>query len=96
MYAGRIVEDAAAGLLYRDPQHPYSAELLRCVPNLSGPRLERLPTLAGQPPRPQDPDLGCAFAPRCPRASERCRAERPVLEQRVGGAWVACHHPLTS
>jgi oligopeptide transport system ATP-binding protein len=101
MYAGRIVESAGAVELFQHAQHPYTAELLKCIPSLSGPRLERLPTLAGQPPRPGDSLQGCAFAPRCPRAAERCRVERPLLED-VGNAngsgnarRVACHFPLS-
>ncbi|MGC1523877.1 MAG: ABC transporter ATP-binding protein, partial [Steroidobacteraceae bacterium] len=73
MYAGRIVESSGAGALFARPLHPYTAELLKCIPNLSGPRLERLPTLPGQPPRPGEAFLGCAFAPRCARAAQRCR-----------------------
>jgi oligopeptide transport system ATP-binding protein len=94
MYAGRIVENAAADDLLLRPRHPYSAELLKCVPSLSGPRLARMPTLAGQPPQPGEALQACPFAPRCPRAAERCRVERPVLE---GSAMsqVACHFPLS-
>jgi oligopeptide transport system ATP-binding protein len=95
MYAGRIVESAGAVELFRHALHPYTAELLNCIPSLSGPRLERLPTLAGQPPQPGDSFEGCAFAPRCPRAAARCRVERPVLSESSGGAQVACHHPLS-
>jgi oligopeptide transport system ATP-binding protein len=80
MYAGRIVESADSAELFRHARHPYTAELLKCIPRLSGPRLERLPTLAGQPPQPEDSLPGCAFAPRCPRAAERCRSERPLLQ----------------
>jgi oligopeptide transport system ATP-binding protein len=79
MYAGRMVESANSADLFRHPRHPYTAELLKCVPSLSGPRLERLPTLPGQPPRAGESLEGCAFAPRCPRAAARCRAERPAL-----------------
>jgi oligopeptide transport system ATP-binding protein len=93
MYAGRIVENAAAGELFRQPRHPYTAELLKCVPSLSGPRLARLPTLAGQPPQPGDALQACPFAPRCPRAAERCRIERPTL-MGTSTSQVACHFPL--
>jgi len=100
MYAGRIVESAPSVDLFENARHPYTAALLKCVPSLSGPALARLPTLPGQPPRPQDPERGCAFAPRCSRAAERCRAQRPMLQEAGGtqaqGAarQVACHFPL--
>ena len=98
MYAGRIVESAPASALLEHPRHPYTAELLKCIPSVSGPRWERLPTLRGQPPQPGDSLEGCAFAPRCPRAALRCRSERPVLEGAGVGAasalrQVACHFP---
>jgi len=96
MYAGRIVESAAAADLFRHARHPYTAELLKCIPSLSGPRLERLPTLSGQPPRPGDSLAGCAFAPRCPRAAERCRVERPLLQDVGAARRVACHFPVSS
>ncbi|HEX3949323.1 MAG TPA: ABC transporter ATP-binding protein [Steroidobacteraceae bacterium] len=95
MYAGRIVEDAPAGDLFRKPRHPYTAELLKCLPSLSGPRFARLPTLAGQPPRPGEKLEACAFAPRCPRAADRCRSERPELKG-SSAAQVACHFPLSA
>ncbi|HXP67350.1 MAG TPA: ABC transporter ATP-binding protein [Steroidobacteraceae bacterium] len=94
MYAGRIVEQAAAPELFRHPRHPYTAELLECIPSLTGPRLARLPTILGQPPRPGEKLEACAFAPRCPRAAERCRIERPVLRG-PSASQVACHFPLT-
>jgi oligopeptide transport system ATP-binding protein len=95
MYAGRIVENAGARELFLHPRHPYTAELLKCMPSVFGPRLARLPTLTGQPPRPGEALQACAFAPRCPRAADRCRVERPPL--RGGeGAQVACHFPLLS
>jgi oligopeptide transport system ATP-binding protein len=94
MYAGRIVENAAADELLRQPRHPYTAELLKCVPSLSGPRLARMPTLAGQPPQPGEAQQACAFAPRCPRAADRCRAERPALAGALNRQ-AACHFPLS-
>jgi oligopeptide transport system ATP-binding protein len=93
MYAGRIVENAAAAELLLRPRHPYTAGLLKCVPSLSGPRLARMPTLAGQPPQPGEALQACPFAPRCSRAADRCRVERPAL---AGSSMsqVACHFPL--
>ena len=96
MYAGRIVESSAAGALFGRALHPYTAELLKCIPSLSGPRLARLPTLTGQPPQPGEAFVGCAFAPRCPRAAQRCRAERPLLQEVSGDRRVACHFPLSA
>lgn len=94
MYAGRIVENAAAADLLRRPHHPYTAELLKCVPSLSGPRLARMPTLPGQPPQPGEVLQACPFAPRCPRAADRCRTERPELSG-ASNRQVACHYPLS-
>jgi oligopeptide transport system ATP-binding protein len=93
MYAGRIVERAAAAGLLRGPRHPYTALLLQCVPSLHAARLERMPCLAGQAPSAGDAEQGCAFAPRCPRAAERCRTERPALRDVGSSAQVACHYP---
>jgi oligopeptide transport system ATP-binding protein len=95
MYAGSVVENAIAAELFKHPRHPYTAELLKCTPRVSGPRLARLPTLAGQPPRPGEMLEACPFAPRCPRAADRCRIERPQLSG-APTSQVACHFPLTS
>jgi oligopeptide transport system ATP-binding protein len=94
MYAGRIVENAAAHELLHRPRHPYTAELLKCVPSLSGRRLARMPSIAGQPPQPGEVLQACAFAPRCPRAAQRCRVERPTL-QGDANRQTACHFPLS-
>jgi peptide/nickel transport system ATP-binding protein len=40
--------------------------------------------------------IGCAFAPRCPRADERCAAENPPYEEKSAGHWAACWHPGVS
>lgn len=95
MYAGSVVENATAAELFKHPRHPYTAELLKCMPSVTGPRLARLPTLAGQPPRPGEMLEACPFAPRCPRAADRCRIERPQLTGSPAGQ-VACHFPLTA
>jgi oligopeptide transport system ATP-binding protein len=95
MYAGRIVEDITAGEQPLSPRHPYTAALLRCIPNLHAPRPDRLATLAGQPPRPGERIEGCAFAARCPRVMARCKVETPAFQGPQGRS-VACHYPLAS
>jgi oligopeptide/dipeptide ABC transporter ATP-binding protein len=95
MYAGRIVESAPAGRLLVRPRHPYSELLVQCAPKIGGPRLERLPFVPGRAPRGDDSFVGCAFAPRCPRAAPRCLEERPPLETDRAGS-VACHFPIDS
>jgi oligopeptide transport system ATP-binding protein len=94
MYAGRVVEASPAAQLWQAPQHHYSAELLKCAPTLSGPLLSRLPTLPGRAPRPDEVTAGCAFAPRCAAATEKCRRERPELSG-SGTRQVACHYPVS-
>jgi peptide/nickel transport system ATP-binding protein len=76
MYAGRIVERAAAAALFRSPRHPYTLGLLRSFPPLHGPRRH----LAGIPGSPPDLRLlppGCAFHPRCGYVMSRCRTDIP-------------------
>jgi len=65
MYAGRIVETAATEALLSRPEHPYTWGLLRSIPKLDGPRVERLEPIKGSPPSLIDPPSGCHFHPRC-------------------------------
>ncbi|MFE9254259.1 ABC transporter ATP-binding protein [Streptomyces sp. NPDC006879] len=97
MYLGRIVEIGDKKDLYGNPQHPYTRALLSAVP-LPDPAAERRReriTLLGDPPSPAAPPPGCTFHPRCPKAQEICRTERPLLRAAVAGrtAEVACHFP---
>ena len=82
MYAGRIVEYAEVGELFRGPQHPYTWGLLGSISRLDRPRQRRLAAISGQPPSLISLPAGCSFRPRCPFAFDRCRAERPALEAR--------------
>ncbi len=91
MYAGRCVETAEVDALYRAPQHPYTAGLLRSVPRLDTPTESRLATIAGDPPDLQALPRGCPYSDRCESVFARCHIERPEL--RVAGAahTKACH-----
>ncbi|MGG5809025.1 ABC transporter ATP-binding protein [Falsiroseomonas sp. CW058] len=94
MYLGRIVESGEAARVYAAPRHPYTQGLLASVPKLvldSNTGLDFRP-IAGELPSPLSPPPGCAFHPRCPRATEVCRVERPPLTPREDGTLVACHH----
>lgn len=80
MYAGRIVEVAAAEDFYRNPRHPYSRGLLESFPNLSGTKRELI-GIPGAPPDLRKLPIGCAFAARCPAVSDACLTRVPPLFQ---------------
>jgi len=76
MYAGEVVETAGVDRLFTSPKHPYTQGLLRSIPGTqSG---ERLETIEGSVPTPNEPATDCRFAPRCPKAWEDCEAVHPV------------------
>lgn len=91
MYAGRVVEQGTPAELFARPQHPYAVGLLESIPKLEGPKLTLLPAIPGGVPDPRSLPTGCAFHPRCPVATDRCRDEDPPLEP-VNGRPVACWH----
>lgn len=92
MYAGVIVERAPVEAFFAGPLHPYAQALLKSVPQLTGER-GKLYTIPGMVPSPTALPQGCKFAPRCPRADDRCRNEEPALTESGAGRCVACFHP---
>lgn len=90
LYLGRIVELAPAAGLFARPAHPYTAALVK---QLEGGRFARrvYVPVRGEMPSPLAPPPGCPFHPRCPRAFDRCRVERPVSHPVGPGHWSACH-----
>ncbi|MGH3303089.1 MAG: dipeptide ABC transporter ATP-binding protein [Streptosporangiaceae bacterium] len=94
MYAGRIAETAETGVLFRRMRHPYTRALLASIPRLTQDKRHQLLAIAGLPPDLAQPPEGCRFAARCSLATDRCRAEEPVLAGEEAGHAFACWHPV--
>ncbi|MFO7245996.1 MAG: ABC transporter ATP-binding protein [Thermaerobacter sp.] len=92
MYAGKVVEEADVFALFRRPLHPYTEGLLHSIPRLDQPKGQKLHVIEGVVPNPLNMPTGCRFHPRCPYATDRCRAEEPALEQVEPGRFTACWH----
>jgi oligopeptide/dipeptide ABC transporter ATP-binding protein len=99
MYAGQIVEQAAALDLFGSPEHPYTEALLGALPQLEGEDIRggRLATIPGRPPDLVDPPPTCRFAPRCAYASldDSCTREPPQLREVRPGHQVRSAHPAS-
>ncbi|MGW8888542.1 ABC transporter ATP-binding protein [Streptomyces sp. NPDC055749] len=93
MYAGRIAESGPAKALFAQSRHPYTSALLASTPRLEAPR-GRLAAIDGQPPDLRQELHGCAFAARCPLATEICdqEAPRPLPAPGLPDHQAACHH----
>ena len=92
MYAGRIVEIGPVAEVIHHPAHPYTVGLMASVPSLADPG-GRLAQIQGALPRLDELPTGCAFHPRCPKASPRCSDERPELAL-VQRTRAACWWPI--
>ena len=91
LYFGAVVEQGPAEKVFAMPRHPYTKLLADSAPRVGQPLGG---VQSGELPDPLNPPPGCAFAGRCPRASDRCRAVRPELRAIEGDQLAACHHPL--
>jgi peptide/nickel transport system ATP-binding protein/oligopeptide transport system ATP-binding protein len=92
MYAGRVIEQGPMADVFSRPAHPYTAGLLAAVPRISLDE-QRLAVIPGHLPRPGEIVQGCAFAPRCSRASQLCTVQVPQTREFEGGRSVACWFP---
>jgi peptide/nickel transport system ATP-binding protein len=98
MYAGKKVEEADVGELFAAPLHPYTKGLLASIPRLDFASGEapaaagRLTEIPGMVPSLANLPAGCAFAPRCALADERCRTLYPPYEEKRPRHWTACWH----
>ncbi|MFN3547110.1 MAG: ABC transporter ATP-binding protein [Mesorhizobium sp.] len=98
MYAGRIVEEATTGQLFASPRHPYTNGLLGSIPRIEDADDARtrqpLTEIPGMVPALWALQPGCAFAPRCPGARDRCARDRPPLAETAPGHRAACWYPV--
>ena len=89
MYLGRLVEVAPVRSLFHRPRHPYTRMLLEAIPDIKMTGKPRT-SIGGEVPNPINPPSGCAFHPRCPISTKRCKSEMPVLKPMENDVFVAC------
>ena len=96
MYAGRKAEEGAVRDIFARPLHPYTKGLLGAVPklgsSLSTTGRSKLTEIQGQVPSLRSVIVGCAFAGRCPMATDTCRRVAPAVEEKTPGHFAACHY----
>jgi len=91
MYAGKVIEETTSKEFFLAPRHPYSKALLDSLPRVDAKR--KLKAVPGQPPDLIRPPEGCAYAVRCPLATDECfRASPKPITSSLGN--VSCYHPL--
>jgi peptide/nickel transport system ATP-binding protein len=89
MYAGRLVEEARAEIIFQKPEHPYTRHLINSLPVIGDKSGKS--SLEGTPPNLANPPEGCRFHPRCPAARESCKTEVPPMRDLGAGHRAACH-----
>ena len=90
MYAGRVAETAAASELLKNPKHPYTSGLIKCLPDITKER-GRLKSIPGTVPSLDNPPGGCLFHPRCDRVMAICKKKQPPPVSIKRGHTVFCH-----
>lgn len=89
MYCGQVVEEASVDDLFIEPLHPYTQGLIASIPSIEG-DIEKLNSIPGNVPAPDNLPVGCRFAPRCPKAFDRCFSEQPDLTLKSAHRSVRC------
>ncbi len=92
MYAGRPVEFGTADEIFYESRHPYTWGLIRSIPEQATDEKKPLTPIHGNPPALSNLPKGCVFSPRCPYATDKCRAERPKRFETGTGHYAACHY----
>ena len=94
MYLGRVVELTTSEELFANTLHPYTKALLSAIPVADVTKTKKRIPLQGDVPSPANPPSGCTFHPRCPEVCEKCKSERPMLEEYIIDGvshFVSCH-----
>lgn len=98
MYCGEVVELADVDFIFVDEKtkysHPYTEGLLASIPSLLTDKTSRLSVIPGAVPHPLDLPVGCKFAPRCPFATDKCRANNPELIEVDENHSIRCFYPV--
>lgn len=94
MYAGSVVEQANTERIFNSIRMPYTRALMDAIPRIEGGQEVELAIVEGRRPDPTVRSVGCAFAPRCTRAADRCTEERPPLLEHEADHRFACFFPL--
>lgn len=81
MYAGQVVEEADVFTLFKEPKHPYTQGLMASIPHIEYDENQKLYSIPGSVPTPQQMPKGCRFYSRCEKATEKCKSEQPDLIQ---------------
>ena len=89
MYSGSVIELGDTEEIFSDPVHPYTQMLVAALPRV-GDKSQKV-GIPGRPPALKNPPPGCRFAPRCPKATDRCRSEVPKFREVKPGRFAACH-----
>ena len=92
MYAGRPVEFGTADEIFYESRHPYTWGLIRSIPEQATDEKKPLTPIHGNPPALSNLPKGCVFSPRCPYATDKCRAERPQRFETGTGHYAECHY----
>lgn len=90
LYLGEIVELAPKRSLFITPKHPYTTALLSAIPRLDG-KDTNAQKLEGEIPSPSNPPSGCRFHTRCPYVKDRCKTEKPRVQEITEDHFVSCH-----
>ncbi len=91
LYLGNVLEWLETGRIGTDCLHPYTKSLMKAVFRVDAKAKYKIQPLEGEIPSPLDLPKGCPFASRCEFCSQRCREEKPALQEVAYGHWVACH-----